>query len=794
LKKTFIFLILFLETAFAQKYEVEGFIGDKKTGKPLAYASIRIDGTTSGTASNNEGQFILKLTGGSYKLIFSYVGYKTDTVSIIVPAKRHLQIYIQPEAVKLGEVVVSANEDPSYRIIREAIKRKKENRKGLIDFEYNAYSKRILKSSGEVGIIEETFVKGYNKIGRWEKEFILSTHKTENQKKRTRSMDFNISDRYYIDFSKDTLTLILNKIYLPLADNAFDYYDYKLLDVTESSNGYTYRIKVIPRSSIQPLLQGEITIEGANYALNGVNLQINEGVRLPFINDLSVKFVQQLSNYNGYWLPNYVETEAGFEFSFQGLIATDKMEFEEISSITGYKINPPIPDSIENAVKSKYGGYTVDTTSGGKKPLLLTREQINEQRPIPLTKAEIEAYATLDSTKTIEKIIKVRGVLAGLVTVSESRNDSSSSIFSKVPGLLIKYITFDDNRVSGILLGPRYNGPIIKNKLFMNFSAGYTFRRKKFEGNLKINYRLKDFFISEIDAMFFNESKQWGSYTSYSRLMNGITVIAGFDDQFNYYLARGFGFGITKNIGKIFSAEFGFLSEKENSLPALKYQSVIKTSRIPRINPEIAEGFDRKVSLKILFGKDPVEVNFLPENGLTAQLDISNPAFASNFNYEKFRITGLIKIKTFYKELFIAPYLEIITDAGLITGNYGPQHLFAPNTALGFFAPPGVLKGLTPYRYAGNKMLAMHLEHNWRTIPFQALGLNFISNLYLDFITGISVLKTWNNSNYLPDTSMDKPYWEVYAGISRIFGIIRIDVSYNSLKNISVTSAVGVVL
>jgi hypothetical protein len=91
-------------------------------------------------------------------------------------------------------------------------------------------------------------------------------------------------------------------------------------------------------------------------------------------------------------------------------------------------------------------------------------------------------------------------------------------------------------------------------------------------------------------------------------------------------------------------------------------------------------------------------------------------------------------------------------------------------------------------------MVSLHFEHNWRTIPFQALGLNFISDLYLDFITGASVLKTWNHSDYLPDTSMEKPYWEAYAGISRIFGIIRIDVSYNSQKNISVTSAIGVVL
>jgi len=792
--KTFIFIILLFGTTVAQKYETTGLIHDKETGRPLSFASIRIDGTTNGTASNYDGQFILKLNEGNYKLIFSYVGYKTDTLLISIPVNKQLNVNLQPEAVRLEEVVVSANEDPAYRIIREAIKRKKENRKGLINFEYNAYSKRIIKSAGEVGIIEETFVKGYNKVNNWEKEFILSTHKTENQKKQIQSMEFNISDSYYINFSKDTLTLMLNQIYLPLADNAFDYYDYKLLGATESATGDVYRIKVIPLSRIQPLLQGEITIESGMYAVNSINLEISEGVRFPFINDLSVKFVQQLGKYNGYWLPNYVETNAGFEFSFQGLLALDKIQFEEASSITEYKINSQIPDSVEQSVRSKYGAYNADTSDNVQKPYELTRDEINEQRPIPLTKKEVEAYATLDSTKTIEKIIKVKGALASLIPEPDDESDTTKSMWSSVLGFLTDHLTFGNNRVTGILLGPRYNGYLIKNTLSMNVSGGYSFQRKKAEGELKINFKPKDFFINNIEVQVFNKSKPWQMFTHYSEIVNGIAVTLGFNDQLNYYLSSGFSFGLTKNLGKKFSAKIDFVSEKENSLPEMKYQSIIKTNRKPRENPKIVEGTDRKISIKLLLGKDPNEIQFLPADGLIAQFNLSNPLFSSSFNYKSFRAAGLINTKTFYKELFSAPYLEMRADVGIIYGNYGTQHLFSSNTALGFFSPPGVFKGLNPYQYSGTEMVSLHFEHNWRTIPFQALGLNFISDLYLDLITGVSVLKTYNRSNYLPGTSMSKPYWEAYAGISRILGIIRVDVSYNSLKNLSVTSAIGVVL
>ncbi len=794
MNKFLVLLFLLINTSFAQRYKVTGVVKDKESGLPLAYASVRIAGTTNGTATNYDGQFQLKLNEGAYTLIFSYVGYKTDMLSVDVPVKQSININLQPEAIKLGEVVVNANEDPAYRIIREAIKRKKINKKGLIDFEYGAYSKTILKSAGEVAAIEETFVKGFNKIGKWEKEFILSTHKTENQKKYNQSMNLNIANNYYLDFSKDTLTLLLDKIYMPLADNAFDYYDYKLLSITTTAQSEIYKIKVIPRSEIQPLLEGEITIESSNYALTSANLKTNEGVRFLFVKNFSVKFVQQLGKYDGYWLPNYVETDAGFTFSFQGLIALDKIQFDEVSSITGYKINIPIPDSIKNAVKSNYGGYTTDTTGKMNKPLELTRKEINALRPIPLTQKEKAAYAFLDSTKTIEKMIKVKGALAGLIPAMEAQEDTTTSFLTKSLEFIGKYATVGNNRVNGILLGPHFNTPILKDKLFMDLSGGWAFQRKKFEGELVLNYRLNNFFINKVEAKVFNKSKRWQSFTPYTNFMTGLAVTTGFDDQFNYYLSSGFALGITKFFGSNSFTQIDFSSQKECSLPAFKYQSIIKTNRIPRINPAIVEGIDRKTTLKISLGKDPSEIQFIPEDGLTAQFDFSNPVFGSNFNYKSFRITGIFNTKTIYKELFIAPYLEMIVDAGIITGNYGPQHLFSPASTLGFFSPPQAFKDLNPYQFAGNEMIAIHIEHNWRTIPFQALGLNFISDLYLDFITGVSVLKTWNKSSYLTASSMNKPYWEIYAGVSRILAAFRVDVSYNSFKKISVTASIGTIL
>ncbi len=137
----------------------------------------------------------------------------------------------------------------------------------------------------------------------------------------------------------------------------------------------------------------------------------------------------------------------------------------------------------------------------------------------------------------------------------------------------------------------------------------------------------------------------------------------------------------------------------------------------------------------------------------------------------------------------------MVVDAAIVSGNYGPQHILTPNTAYSFYSPMGVLKGLMPYRFVGTEMITVHLEHNWRTVPFQVLGLGFLSDLHLKIITGVCGLRIWNYSNYITQNNMnEKNNWEVYVSISRILAFSRIDLAYTSLKQIHIRAAIGILL
>ncbi len=787
MNKILFLLLLFSFSIQAQKYNIKGYVTDAANEEPLSFVNVLIEGTTNGTSANLDGIFNLKVKPGNYNLIFSFIGYQTDTLAVEVPMDNTLHIELKARPIKLAEVVVTG-EDPAYRIIREAIKRKKENREGLRNFEYNAYSKRIMTSAGEVAMIEEVFLKGYKSVGEWEKEFILSTHKTENLKKETRTMDFNITDKYYIDFWGDTLSLLMSRVYLPIAQNAFDHYDYKLLETIEGNDSETYRIQVIPLSDIQPLLQGEITIDSENYAMNSLDLRANEGLRFPYINNLSLEFVQQLDKYDGYWLPNYVESKATMEVSFQGLLNIEPMSFNQFSNITDYKLNDVIPDSITNAVRSKYGYFTPDTSGNEKKPPTLTRIEIDSIRTLPLSTVETKAYEELDSTKTMNKMVKVSGALAALIPDEEDENDTTTSFLSASMGTMTGYGYFRNNRATGVVLGARYDDSLFHRNLNVNTLAGYSIDREKIEGKLKLKYSFKDFYI---DAIGFNYSKQWQSLIPYPDIANSAGVTLGFDDQFNYHLVKGFSIGLGKRFGKQVRTNLSFTYEKQESLPNFNHRSLFNAKRNPRINPPIIEGFDNKFTFDLQLGENPFEIQITPQNGLIAQATYSAPGLKSDFDYTKFRMIGLLSSKTFYDELFVSPYMQLVVDASIIRGNYGPQHVITPNSALAVYAPAGVMKGLKPYEFVGTEMVSVQFEHNWRTIIFQSLGLDFLSDLHIDIITGASAARTWNNSSYFPANKMNEPYWEAYVSVSRILAALRVDVVYSSNKDVTVRAGVG---
>lgn len=124
--KRFLTLVIFMfatAAAFAQG-SVGGTITDAKTGEAIIGANVVIAGTTTGTATDIEGKFLLtNLAAGTYTLQVSYVTYKTITIPdvVIENAKRlTIDASLNEESTELGEVVVRGTRqtDTDFDLLR----------------------------------------------------------------------------------------------------------------------------------------------------------------------------------------------------------------------------------------------------------------------------------------------------------------------------------------------------------------------------------------------------------------------------------------------------------------------------------------------------------------------------------------------------------------------------------------------------------------------------------------------------------------------------------------------------
>ena len=75
MQKLFSLFVLFFSIAITA--QVKGKVTDIKN-EPLSFVSIYLNGTVTGTTSNDNGNYVLEINKkGTYSIVFQYLGYKT---------------------------------------------------------------------------------------------------------------------------------------------------------------------------------------------------------------------------------------------------------------------------------------------------------------------------------------------------------------------------------------------------------------------------------------------------------------------------------------------------------------------------------------------------------------------------------------------------------------------------------------------------------------------------------------------------------------------------------------------
>lgn len=108
------------------KTELSGYICDKESGEPLYMANVFIKNTTIGTTSNKNGYFKLEnVINGRYEIIFSYLGYETETMLLIIEGDENAEVKIElkEKDLLMEEVVVEAMSPEEWLKYIEIFKR-----------------------------------------------------------------------------------------------------------------------------------------------------------------------------------------------------------------------------------------------------------------------------------------------------------------------------------------------------------------------------------------------------------------------------------------------------------------------------------------------------------------------------------------------------------------------------------------------------------------------------------------------------------------------------------------------
>ncbi len=104
----------------AQSYLVNGKVIDATTKMPLVAASVFAQNTTIGTATNNEGSFVLRVPNGGYDLVITFTGYETVTKRITAgdTSNNSINVEMKQKEKALEEVSIKSSSEVKDGLVK----------------------------------------------------------------------------------------------------------------------------------------------------------------------------------------------------------------------------------------------------------------------------------------------------------------------------------------------------------------------------------------------------------------------------------------------------------------------------------------------------------------------------------------------------------------------------------------------------------------------------------------------------------------------------------------------------
>lgn len=541
-------LFLFASLSWAQ---FKGVVTDPK-GVPMPAVTIHIENTYVGTITNDLGQFELTYAAqGPFVLVFQYLGYKTNRLTIDPDAPRKtIEVQLQEENFELQTVVIDPKNNPANAIIRAAIEHKKDNADAMRAFNADFYSRGIFRikeapkkilgqkfdsfdeildstRSGVLYLSETVSKISYKKPDKLKETIVASKVSGKDNGfsfNSAASADFDLYDNY-IDLGTKAIS--------PIADNAFSYYRYKVeCSFFDQNHHQINKIKVTPKRVSEPVFEGYLYIVEDSWAIYGCELTTTgQQIQMPVINSITLKQNYSYNQNNQLWSKNTqtLDFSAGFMgVNFNGRFTYVYTNYEFEPAFDAQTFRGPVL-RFENLANKKDEAYW------------------NQFRPVPLTAEETNDYLKKDALQTKKKSKTYldsidaksnRFKLDDLIWGYRYKN-SFRKWRVQYEGLL-KGISF--NTVQGwdiaTAVGYYKNDPELRTKSGVKAEMDYGLAEKKFRGFVNYYRQFDPLHPSELTLCGGRQALQFNANNPIGKFVNTISTLLFEDNYLKLYEAN----------------------------------------------------------------------------------------------------------------------------------------------------------------------------------------------------------------------------------------------------------------
>ncbi len=795
---------------WARGITLHGRIIDAATGEPLPLASVQVMAQFTGTIANDEGFYTLEVGHLPVTLRVSYIGYasREHVVTDSAQAAAGVDFRLPVTPYTLPEMIVRPDE--ANRIMAEVIRRKAEWRPRVQSWRSEAHTRMTVKKDEEIVAVAEVVSEVHWQREGGYREVVVSQRHTDNMDDP--DMDFGTlsAAEEFVDLYDDDIDFIENNLMGPTHPDALDVYDFDLIGRRLVDDRVVFDIDVRPKHKPEAAFVGRVSIVDVDFALIEAELTpsksiISAALPLPLFEDFAWSFAQQWRQFDGLWL--------AVDYRFEGRvrIGTFGLHFPEIgvrgvTRMSNYEVNIDLPDSLyeeETIVRVDSTRVQADTAFA------------RGASGVPLTEEEVAAYASLDSSRYLDKEFRPTGLWARFLPTEEemdeerekrrqerreraeqtaadsgsARSDSTRSKSKPKPkhrNWLPEYSgAVRANRVEEV-----YAGGSAQYRLGQRTRAygrvGYSTGVERVAGSAglaggrPVHGKGRD----RMDLGFRVEYERGVArrYDSdlYHHFFNSAQALTGLDDYFDY----GWREMVEVELSLSGWRENGFLwltarDERQQTLSALADFGLLPFDDV-RPNVPVFDGDIRSARLGGRLGHDYTPFGVTANRRLTLEAEVATDWFGSDVSFSTWRFTWDWQQPTFWTRRWLPNTLDLRVLAGASTGDVPPQRHAALDVAMGPFTPFGAFRTVHGHPYEGPRYAALFWEHNFRTVPFEDLGAWGLVRRGMGLVVHGASGRTWHDgtSSALRSTMRSTGGWHHELGASLIlYGLFRVDVT-----------------